>query len=105
MKKSVGKKDSHKIKIAAGEEDEDIYRKTGRDELLEDDEISPSEEGFMEGEDHEGDSSKCAFCGAALTDVDEIIEEEIDDRMYMFCSNRHAEYFKKKKKGKSQLED
>lgn len=106
MKKaSIGKKDTHKLKMSDGEEDTDVYRKAGREELMEDDEISPGEEGFMEGEVEEGDNSKCAFCGTALVDAEDVIEEEINDRLYWFCSARHADYFRKKKVGKSQLDE
>ena len=41
--------DMHKEDV----EDRDVYKKDYRDHLTEDDEISPEEEGFMEGYDEE----------------------------------------------------
>ncbi len=43
-----------KEEMTSGEEDEDVYTEEGREELEEDDEISPSEEGFMRGAEGRG---------------------------------------------------
>ena len=47
-------------------EDEDIYEEEGREAELEDDEISPAEEGFMEGAHDGGQGAKCRKCGKLL---------------------------------------
>ncbi|MFW5990900.1 MAG: hypothetical protein ACOCZ6_01355 [Nanoarchaeota archaeon] len=48
---NLDEEDMHREDI----EDRDVYKKDYRDHLTEDDEISPEEEGFMEGYDKEED--------------------------------------------------
>ena len=78
-----------------GTPDSDIYNKGGEEELVEDDEISDAEEGFMEGFEHGEHQVKCAECKKILTDLeeDEIIEEEINNETYRFCSKECADAF------------
>ena len=42
--------DELKLKMESGEKEETVYDETGREQLVEDGEISPEEAGFMEGE-------------------------------------------------------
>lgn len=72
-------------------DDEDIYSEEGREDLVEDDEISPTEEGFMEGAHDDGQGAKCRRCGKILTD--DFIERMIGDEIYRFCSEECAERY------------
>lgn len=81
--------------IRKGELDEDIYEKEGREELEEDGEISPEEEGFMQGYDEGEKMAECAKCKKVL--VQDFTEKEIDDEIYRFCSEKCAESFRKHK--------
>ncbi len=58
-------------------DDKDIYSEEGREELVESDEISPREEGFMEGAHDDGQGAKCRKCGKIL--MDNFIERKLDD--------------------------
>lgn len=73
--------------------DKDIYEEKGREEELEDDEISPEEEGFMEGAHDGGQDAKCRKCGKLL--LRNIVEKEIKGEIYRFCSNKCAQSYKK----------
>lgn len=76
---------------------EDVYTEEGLEEEVEDDEIRDSEEGFIEG--YEGNEDvNCANCGKVLGDEEDVVEEEFDNKIRRFCSNRCAENFEKKKK-------
>ena len=85
--------------MESGEKDEDVYTEEGREKLGEDAEISPTEEGFMEGAEGTGKLAHCMNCKKAL-DTDEKtenIEREIDGKNYWFCSEAcYEEYMKKK---------
>lgn len=74
------------------EELEDIYSSEGMEDAIESDEIDDIEEGFMHGyeDDH---IANCAHCGKVLIGPDEVIEEEIDGKVYRFCSLRCADKF------------
>ena len=52
------------------EETPGIESEEGRESLLEDDEISPEEEGFMEGASGDGQGAKCRKCGKVLVGDD-----------------------------------
>lgn len=83
-----------------GELDADVYSEEGREEKVDSDAIRPAEEGVMEGFEGQEDV-KCAYCNKVLGDEDEVVEEEFDNKVRRFCSNRCAEGFasgKKKKK-------
>ena len=97
--------EEHELAMAVGDEDEDIYTEEGRKKLEEDDEIAPWEEGVMEGASGIGQLGKDAFSGKAITDADEVIEMELDGKLYRFVSEKNATKFrekmmKKKVKGK-----
>ncbi|MBI2125177.1 hypothetical protein HYU08_01345 [Candidatus Woesearchaeota archaeon] len=98
--------EEHELAIDLGEEDEDIYTDEGRKKLEENDEIEPWEEGLMEGASELGQLGKDALTGVPLMGADEVIEMELDGKMYRFVSEKNAEKFrdkmtKKKVKGKN----
>ena len=70
----------------------DIYEEEGLEDLEENDEITETEEGFMEGYEHGPHETKCAQCGVVLVDKD-IVEEEINGDKYNFCSEECATAF------------
>jgi len=74
------------------EPNEEIYSESGREKLVEDDEIEPWEEGFMEGADDDGQQAKCRKCGKLLTGTD-VVEREINDELCWFCSEECAEKY------------
>ena len=76
-------------------DDKDIYSEEGRENLVEDDEISPEEEGFMEGADGDGQGAKCRKCGKVL--LDDIVERKIDGELCRFCSDECSERYAEKK--------
>lgn len=74
-----------------GEEEEDIYEKEDDEKMLEDDEISPAEAGFMEGYSGEGKSMcTCDNCGKQIDPTD-AIEREVAGKNRTFCSEECAE--------------
>jgi hypothetical protein len=77
------------IKIQAGEQEADVYTEEGREELVADDEISPSEEGFSEGAEGKGQLATCGSCDAVLGD-ENVIEKEVDGNIVFFCSEECA---------------
>ncbi len=79
--------------IRKGEKDEDVYEKEGREELEEDEEISPEEEGFMQGYEEGEKLAECAKCGKIL--VEDFVEKEMNGEIYRFCSDKCAESFRK----------
>ncbi len=81
-----------------GDEDEDIYSEEGRDKLEEDDELSPEEEGFMEGASQAGQLGKDALTGEPLMDVDKVVETVIDGKTYRFVNQKNAQKFREKQK-------
>jgi hypothetical protein len=81
--------------METGELEEDVYTEEGRENLVEDDEISTAEEGFMEGADDLGQQGKCANCGAML-DMENTVEKEVDGDIHWFCSDRCLEQYEKK---------
>ena len=83
--------DDVETKMHTGEKAVDVYSEEGREELLEEDEISPREEAFSEGATDRGSQGKCAHCGKVLSqDQNEVIEREIDHKPHFFCSNECA---------------
>ena len=78
----------------------DIYSEEGREELMEDDEISPDEEGFMEGASGLGQGAKCRNCGKILKDYKDVYEQEIKGELCLFCSKACSEKYLKGKKEK-----
>lgn len=79
-----------------GEEkkDRDVYDEETRNQLEEDAEITPQEEGFMEGYDEGAKSSNCPKCRTVIVEKENVVEREIDGEHYMFCSEKCAESFR-----------
>ena len=75
------------------EKKEDVYSEEGREKLVDSDEISPEEEGFMEGADADGQGAKCRVCGKPI--LDKTIEKEVDGNIYWFCSEKCATKFER----------
>ena len=76
-------------------DDKDVYSEEGREDLVESDEISPTEEGFMEGADGDGQGAKCRKCGKPL--LDDFIERKVGDEIYRFCSEECANKYMEEK--------
>ena len=76
------------------EEEEDLYEEEKRDELEEEDEISPTEEAFMEGYEEEEKVAECAKCGKALLEMKDAVEREFKGKHYRFCSEKCAKGYK-----------
>ena len=75
-------------------EEEDIYSEKGREKLEEAEEISPEEEGFMEGYENVDNIVKCSMCGKVLSE--DFIEEEISGKVHRFCSTGCADKYAEK---------
>ncbi len=82
--------------LEEGVDDMGVYSDEGRTDLLEGDEISPEEEGFMQGYNNE-ETARCAFCHKPLLDPSTIVEREIDGKVYRFCSEECAEEFERER--------
>lgn len=74
--------------------EEEITDENNPEDLVEDGEISPEEEGFMQGYHQEDKEASCAYCHKIILDPDEAIHKEIDGETYLFCSNFCYEHFK-----------
>jgi DNA excision repair protein ERCC-2 len=82
--------------IQEGTKDADITSEEGREDLVENDEISPTEEAFAEGAEEKGELGVCASCGKPLSqDRTEIVEREINTEKVWFCCNECANKGKK----------
>ena len=89
----------------AGDGEESVYSEEGREALVEDDEIEPFEEGFMEGAEGRGKKNCCSQCGRLLNeDKNKVIEEEFEGELLWFCSEKHAEDYRKKHKERENVE-
>lgn len=85
------KADKMREEMRLGMIEEDVYSNEGREELLEDDEINPDEEGFMLGYTEGDKLAKCARCGKVI--VDDAVEREISGKIFNFCSDECAKFF------------
>ncbi len=85
------------LKMDIGEKEEEIYDETGRRKLVEEDEISDAEEGFVEGYEGKGALGACGLCSKMLSE-DKTIEREVGGKMLWFCSNACAKNYVLKKK-------
>ena len=90
-------KEQTEEEMQEGELDKDIYTEEGQELLEADDEIQPWEEGFIEGASGPGQLGKDALTGEPLRDVEEVVEMEIDRKLYRFVSQENAQKFRKKK--------
>ncbi|MBI2112404.1 hypothetical protein HYT52_02625 [Candidatus Woesearchaeota archaeon] len=82
--------------MESGELDEDLETEEGRELLVDDDEISPEEAGFSEGASEEGQLAKDALTGEPLMGADNVIELEMNGKLYRFVSQKNAQKFKEK---------
>ena len=76
------------------EDEEDIYEDKSREGMLEDDDITAEDEGFMKGYEQEKSMAECARCHKIL--VRDFIEMEVGDETLRFCSEKCAEKYKPK---------
>jgi len=80
--------------IEAGEREENLYSKEGREVLLDkEDEITDVDEGFMKGYEEGEKMAICQFCKKVLED--EVVERDFDGETYRFCSEQCADKFTK----------
>lgn len=93
----VKTKEDKRLAIEAGEEDEDLETPEGREEQVEEDEIEPWEAGFAEGASEEGQLAKDALTGEPLMGAKNVVEEEINGKIYRFTNKKNAEKFRAKK--------
>ncbi|MBD3249429.1 hypothetical protein GF336_05265 [Candidatus Woesearchaeota archaeon] len=85
------------LEMEIGKKDEEVYSEEGRESLVEDDEMEPWEEGFMEGAEGRGEQHCCSECGKLLgEDESSIYERKFDGELKWFCSEEHAENYAKK---------
>ncbi|MBI1969609.1 hypothetical protein HYS48_02850 [Candidatus Woesearchaeota archaeon] len=80
-------------------DEEGVNSEEDREELMEDDELEPWEEGFMEGAEAGGQEAKCRKCGKIL-EREETLEREIDGDLVWFCSEECSEKYEKEKEEK-----
>lgn len=92
--------DEKDLHMKIGEDDEDIYEEEGQKALTENDELEPWEEGFVEGAAGMGQLGKDALTGKPLMDADEVVEMELDGKLYRFANAKNAEKFREKRKKK-----
>ncbi|MBI2144592.1 hypothetical protein HYU17_05610 [Candidatus Woesearchaeota archaeon] len=76
------------------ESEDDIYEEEERNEEEESDEISPTEEAFMEGYEEEDKVAECAQCKKSLLEVKSAVEREFRGKHYRFCSEKCAKGYK-----------
>ncbi len=82
--------------IQEGTKDADITTEEGREDLTENDEISPTEEAFAEGAEEKGELGTCAQCGKPLSqNREEVVEREINGEKVWFCCDDCANKGKK----------
>ena len=90
-------KDEIEQDMEIGKKDEDVYSEEGREQLIEDGEITNSEDGFMEGAEGRGKKASCSECGALISEDEvNIHEREIEGEVKWFCSEEHANNYVKK---------
>lgn len=82
-----------------GTTEEDVYTEKGREELMENDEISDTEEGFVQGFEEEEKVVECANCKKILV-TEDFVEEAIDGDIVRFCSDECAEEYNVSRKKK-----
>lgn len=86
-------KDDESFEDESTKDDESIYSDEAREQMVEDDQIEPFEEGFMMGADIDGQHAKCRRCGRLLISPKNVIEREVEGEKIRFCSNYCADKF------------
>lgn len=77
--------DAVRESLRLGVKEKDVYTRVSRDALVEEDELAPWEEGFMEGAEKGGQRAKCASCGQILS-RGSTVERKIAGKLLWFCS-------------------
>ena len=80
-----------------GDLPEDPLTEEGREALVEEDAMEPWEAGFAEGASNEGQHAKDALTGEPLMDIEDVVEAEIDGKLYRFVNEENAKKFREKK--------
>jgi len=93
----MAEEEEERLDIELGEKEEQVYDDEARESLLEDDEIEPWEEGFMEGAEMDGQDAKCKKCGGVVT-KENAVEKRIAGEVCYFCSNKCLEEYEKEHK-------
>jgi YHS domain-containing protein len=62
-------------------------------DLVEDDEMSPEEQGFINGFENEEDSTNCAYCKSIIINQEKALSQEIENKTYLFCSQECQDNF------------
>ena len=75
-------------------EDEDLYEEEEREEEEENDQITPTEEAFMEGYEEEDKVAECANCKKSLLNMKGTVEREFKGSHFRFCSEKCAKSYK-----------
>lgn len=84
-----------------GDVEEEVYSEAAREDMMEDeDEITDLDEGFMKGYDEGSKMAKCLVCGKLIEK--DFVEREIDDEVYRFCCEDHAEKYVKSHAGRKE---
>jgi endogenous inhibitor of DNA gyrase (YacG/DUF329 family) len=79
----------HRMHVGGAEVD--VYSEEGREELMENDEVTELEEGFAKGEENP-ELAHCAACGKVLSqDESKIVEREVQNETRLFCSDKCAQ--------------
>lgn len=87
------------------EDEEDIYEKEDDEKMLEDDEITPNEAGFMEGYEGEGKSiCTCDNCGQHIDPTD-AVEKFVAGKNRTFCSYECSEEYEERVMKKAEEEE
>ena len=85
--------DNFKANLRKGKREGDVYTKEGREDLVENDELEPWEEGYIEGtKGNEG--LLCKTCKKPILDFP--IERQCNHDICWFCSDRCADVYEKK---------
>ena len=92
------KKEDEEEAVEIDEQNEDESSEEEIEELLENDEITPEEEGFMIGASKEGQNAKCANCGKVLVEKEDVIEKQVGKTLRWFCCETCAKSYEKKEK-------
>ena len=78
----------------SADDTDDIYEEKERDELEDEDEITPTEDAFMEGYEEEEKVAGCAKCKKPLLEMEKAVEREYKGKHYRFCSEKCAKTYK-----------
>ena len=84
--------------METGQRDTDVYTVEGQNNLVENDEIAPWEEGFSEGAEGNVDYDHCANCQQVLSGEDFIEREITPGKILAFCSEDCVNDYVQKKK-------